>query len=108
MGAFNASLRDWGRLGLLLANDGRAGSQQVLPRDYLLDATDIARQPAAFAPGKATPFLGYGYQFWLLPASAISTANSGNRSAATGCAMRHCSSVVKPGAAYFSRSPVFM
>ena len=67
MGAFNASLRDWGRLGLLLANDGRAGSQQVLPRDYLLDATDIARQPAAFAPGKATPFLGYGYQFWLLP-----------------------------------------
>lgn len=67
MGAFNASLRDWGRLGLLLANDGKAGNQQVLPRDYLLDATDIARQPAAFAPGKATPFLGYGYQFWLLP-----------------------------------------
>lgn len=74
-GAFNASLRDWGRLGLLLANDGRvdgqvdgkAGSSQILPRDYLLDATDPARQPEAFKPRKATPYFGYGYQFWLMP-----------------------------------------
>ena len=70
-GAFNASLRDWGRLGLLLANDGRvdgkAGAQQVIPRDYLLNATDPALQPAAFQPRKATPYFGYGYQFWLLP-----------------------------------------
>ena len=74
-GAFNASLRDWGRLGLLLANDGRvggqagdkAGAQQVIPRDYLLNATDPARQPAAFKPRKATPYFGYGYQFWLMP-----------------------------------------
>jgi CubicO group peptidase (beta-lactamase class C family) len=40
---------------------------QVLPRDYLLDATDPARQPAAFKPRKATPYFGYGYQFWLMP-----------------------------------------
>jgi CubicO group peptidase (beta-lactamase class C family) len=70
-GAFNASLRDWGRLGLLLANDGRAdgpaGEQQVIARDYLLDATDPSRQPAAFKPRKATPYFGYGYQFWLMP-----------------------------------------
>ena len=66
-GAFNASLRDWGRLGLLLANDGKVGSLQVLPREYLLDATDPARQPAAFRPRKATPYFGYGYQFWLMP-----------------------------------------
>jgi CubicO group peptidase (beta-lactamase class C family) len=66
-GAFNASLRDWGRLGLLLANDGKVGAQQVVPQDYLLDATDPARQPAAFKPRKATPYFGYGYQFWLLP-----------------------------------------
>ncbi|MBA4326923.1 MAG: serine hydrolase [Polaromonas sp.] len=66
-GAFNASLRDWGRLGLLLANGGKAGTQQVLPPDYLLDATDAARQPEAFKPRKATPYFGYGYQFWLLP-----------------------------------------
>lgn len=66
-GWFNASLRDWGRLGLLLANDGRVGERQVVPRDYLLEATDPARQPGAFQPRKATSYLGYGYQFWLLP-----------------------------------------
>lgn len=64
---FNASLRDWGRLGLLLANDGRVGAAQVVPREYLLEATDPARQPPAFRPRTATPFYGYGYQFWLLP-----------------------------------------
>lgn len=66
-GGFNASLRDWGRLGLLLANDGRVDAQQVVPREYLLDATDATRQPYAFRPRAATPYLGYGYQFWLLP-----------------------------------------
>lgn len=64
---FNASLRDWGRLGLMLANDGRVGEQQVLPRDYLIEATDPARQPAALQPFKATPYMGYGYQFWTMP-----------------------------------------
>ncbi|CAN7373036.1 serine hydrolase domain-containing protein [Polaromonas sp. LjRoot131] len=74
-GGFNAILRDWARLGQLLANDGRAidkatgkpGATQVLPLDYLLDATDPARQPEAFKPRKATPYFGYGYQFWLMP-----------------------------------------
>jgi CubicO group peptidase (beta-lactamase class C family) len=66
-GGFAATLRDWGRLGLLLAADGKVGEQQVVPREYLLDATDATRQPPAFAPGKATPQLGYGYQFWLMP-----------------------------------------
>lgn len=66
-GFFNAALRDWGRLGLLLARDGRVGERQVVPRDYLLDATDPKRQPPAFQPRKATPYFGYGYQFWLLP-----------------------------------------
>jgi CubicO group peptidase (beta-lactamase class C family) len=66
-GYFNAALRDWGRIGLLLAQDGRVGERQVVPREYLLDATDAARQPAPFRPGTATPYLGYGYQFWLHP-----------------------------------------
>ncbi|MEJ8835482.1 serine hydrolase domain-containing protein [Ramlibacter sp. AN1133] len=64
---FNATLRDYARLGLLLARDGRVGERQVVPREYLLDATDAKRQPAAFRPRRATPFFGYGYQFWLLP-----------------------------------------
>ena len=80
-GAFNASLRDWGRLGLLLANDGKVqganGAQQILPLDYLLDATDPARQPTAFRPRKATPYFGYGYQFWLFPMRERSFAMQG-------------------------------
>ena len=66
-GNFNAVLRDYGRLGVLLANDGVAGGKQIVPRDYLLEATDWHRQPDAFAPRKATPYFGYGYQFWLFP-----------------------------------------
>ncbi len=66
-GAFNASLRDWARLGLMLATDGKVGEQQIVAREYLLDATDPARQPDAFKPRKATPYFGYGYQFWIMP-----------------------------------------
>ncbi len=74
---FNAALRDWGRLGVMLARDGKAGDRQVISREYLLDATDPARQPAAFAPYKATRYFGYGYQFWLHPLKARSFAMQG-------------------------------
>src|SRR5262249_14300186 len=66
-GNFNATLRDYGRLGILLANDGATGERQIIPKDYLLEATDWRRQPEAFWPQRATPFFGYGYQFWLSP-----------------------------------------
>jgi CubicO group peptidase (beta-lactamase class C family) len=66
-GSFNAVLRDYGRLGVLLANDGAVGDKQVVPKDYLLEATDWHRQPDAFAPRKATSYFGYGYQFWTYP-----------------------------------------
>ena len=39
----------------------------MVPKEYLLEATDWHRQPAAFAPRKATSYFGYGYQFWLYP-----------------------------------------
>ncbi len=66
---FNAALRDWGRLGWMLARDGRVGEREIVPREYLLDATDAKRQPSAFQPYRATPFFGYGYQFWLHPSA---------------------------------------
>jgi CubicO group peptidase (beta-lactamase class C family) len=66
-GSFNAILRDYGRLGVLLANDGMVGNRQVVPKEYLLEATDWHRQPEAFAPRRATSYFGYGYQFWLFP-----------------------------------------
>lgn len=66
-GNFNAVLRDYGRLGRLLANDGWQDGRQILPRDYLREATDWHRQPESLAPGRATPYFGYGYHFWTLP-----------------------------------------
>lgn len=67
LGYFNAGLRDWARLGWLVAQGGRVGDRQVVPREYLLDATYPERQPEAFRPRQATPYFGYGFQFWLFP-----------------------------------------
>jgi CubicO group peptidase (beta-lactamase class C family) len=66
-GSFNASLRDYGRFGMLLANDGSRDGVEIIPREYVLDATDVKRQPPGFQPRVATSYLGYGYQVWLLP-----------------------------------------
>jgi CubicO group peptidase (beta-lactamase class C family) len=70
-GNFNATLRDYARLGIVLANDGvrpdDPSQKQIIPRDYLLDATDWRRAPEAFRPFKATPYYGYSYQFWTFP-----------------------------------------
>ena len=70
-GGFNASLRDYGRFGLLLANDGTrlsdSGAVEIIPREFVLDATDPSRQPAGFKPRVATPYFGYGYQVCLQP-----------------------------------------
>jgi CubicO group peptidase (beta-lactamase class C family) len=60
---FSARLRDYARFGLLLANDGGG----VIPAPWVVEATSAP--PDSFrAPRRATGFLGYGYQTWLLPA----------------------------------------
>src|SRR4030095_14855638 len=38
----NAVLRDWGRLGLLRAHDGRWRGRQVIPAEWLLAATTVS------------------------------------------------------------------
>jgi CubicO group peptidase (beta-lactamase class C family) len=63
---FNATLRDWGRLGRLLANDGALNGRQIIPENYLSEATDWHKHPAAFAPKASPPANGYGYHFWTL------------------------------------------
>jgi CubicO group peptidase (beta-lactamase class C family) len=72
-GGFNATVRDYARLGLMLAADGRVGGAQVVARENVLDMTDAARQPANFRPGRmlyrGSTYLGYGLQIWLLPRS---------------------------------------
>lgn len=66
-GSFNATLRDYARLGLMLAHDGEINGRQIVPKEYLLEATGAARQPEAFRPRVGTPYHGYGYQFWIFP-----------------------------------------
>jgi CubicO group peptidase (beta-lactamase class C family) len=64
---FNAVLRDYARLGRLLAYDGAWEGRQLIPRQWLLDATTVRPDDGFLAPGTATPYFGYGYQTWLLP-----------------------------------------
>jgi len=66
---FNAVLRDYARLGRLLACDGDWEGQQLIPRQWLLDATTPPADRPYLAPRTATPFFGYGYQTWILPGS---------------------------------------
>jgi CubicO group peptidase (beta-lactamase class C family) len=72
-GGFNATVRDYARLGWMMANDGVVAGQAVLSREHLLDMTDAARQPEAFRPGRmqyhGNTYAGYGEQTWLLPGS---------------------------------------
>ena len=61
----NATLRDWGRFGMLLANGGAVGGRQVIPSSWIRDATRPAGR--GFYPGDTGRFFGYGYQTWIMP-----------------------------------------
>jgi CubicO group peptidase (beta-lactamase class C family) len=76
---FNATLRDYARLGRLLAHDGAWEGRQLIPRQWLLDATTVQPADTYLAPGKATPYFGYGYQVWILPGERRSFALLGIR-----------------------------
>ncbi|TPQ29757.1 serine hydrolase [Bradyrhizobium guangdongense] len=63
----SATLRDYARLGRLLAHDGAWDGRQVIPRQWVQDATTVKPSDRYLAPGTATSYFGYGYQVWLLP-----------------------------------------
>jgi len=64
---FNATLRDYARLGRLLAHDGAWEGRQLIPRQWMLDATTVKPADGYLAPGIANPYFGYGYQVWIFP-----------------------------------------
>lgn len=64
----NAVLRDWGRLALMLAGDGRFGQRQVVPREWLIEATSVPPDRPDLAVVWPEPRLGYGYQTWIIGA----------------------------------------
>jgi len=66
----NAVLRDYARLGLLLAHDGNWRGRQIIPAAWVRDATSRHPDQRHLWPGTATPFLGYGYQTWIWPGEA--------------------------------------
>jgi CubicO group peptidase (beta-lactamase class C family) len=57
---YNALLRDYGRLGLLMLNGGKRGAAQIIPKGWMTQATTM------LPFDKPTPegFRGYGFQFW--------------------------------------------
>jgi CubicO group peptidase (beta-lactamase class C family) len=59
----NATLRDYGRFGLLLANYGALDGRQIIPEAWVRAAT-TAEAPH-LRVGFATTNNGYGYQTWL-------------------------------------------
>jgi len=54
---YNATLRDFGRLGMLMLNGGKRGDRQIVPASWLAQATTML--PTGNAQRQ-----GYGLQFW--------------------------------------------
>ena len=61
-----ATIRDYGRLGVLLSQDGKVNGKQLIPSKWLQMATEPDDQPYAFKPSTGFWF-GYGYQTWIFP-----------------------------------------
>ncbi|RAK62848.1 serine hydrolase domain-containing protein [Phenylobacterium kunshanense] len=57
------TLRDYGRIGLFMLDEGRAGGQPMLPPSWALEATSPQITNGAPAPG-------YGYFWWMAPYGA--------------------------------------
>ena len=65
---FNAVLRDYARLGRLLAHDGAWEGKQLIPAQWMIEATTTRPSDFHLAPGRTSPHSqGYGYLIWLLP-----------------------------------------
>jgi CubicO group peptidase (beta-lactamase class C family) len=75
----NAVLRDYARLGLLLAHDGNWRGQQLIPRAWIEDATRVPVDQPHLRPGTAKPAWGYGYQVHIFPGERRMFALRGNR-----------------------------
>jgi CubicO group peptidase (beta-lactamase class C family) len=66
----NATLRDYGRFGLLFLNKGKWNGEQIVPASWVEQATNPQSRQVQY--GHLTPDypIGYGYQWWLMPGGA--------------------------------------
>jgi CubicO group peptidase (beta-lactamase class C family) len=63
----NATLRDFGRFGLMFLNRGKFNGRQIVPAEWIARATvpdGPQVQPGKLVKGSS---LGYGYQWWTFP-----------------------------------------
>lgn len=63
----SARLRDWGRLGQLLLEDGQRDGKAVVPAEWIDAGTSVRFRDGHLQPRRATPYFGYGYQTWVFP-----------------------------------------
>ena len=72
-GSFNATARDIGRLGLLMANDGAIDGKQIVPRDWVRRArgTDLPQLAVGALGPSGYPHYGYANQWWTLGSSSF-------------------------------------
>lgn len=63
----SARLRDFARLGQLLLDNGMVEGKRLLPEGWVEAATTVRLRDGHLQPGRATPYLGYGFQTWVLP-----------------------------------------
>jgi len=69
-GGFNAVLRDYGRIGLLMLNNGRANGRDFFPADFVANLSrDI--------PTSGEDGLGYGWFWWTVRGTQAVTALGG-------------------------------
>jgi CubicO group peptidase (beta-lactamase class C family) len=66
-GGLQMQLRDYGRFGLLFANDGRVGDKQLLPAGWVEEATRPRAPYVDYGQLEPDYPLGYGYFWWLFP-----------------------------------------
>lgn len=71
---FNAVLRDYARLGMMLARGGEAQGRQLIPPAWFREMTR-----AHFPPNATRRYYGYGFQTWVFPAMDGSFALLGVR-----------------------------
>ena len=59
---FNATLRDYARLAMMMARSGVANGKQLVPAVWVQEMTH-----AHFLPSRTGRWYGYGYQTWIFP-----------------------------------------
>jgi len=75
---FNATLRDWGRFALFVADGGRlSDGEQLLPSDWILQSTSWTKAKGSVSP--ATPEGQFGYQWWF---NGVDPKHAGGNTAA--------------------------